>query len=65
MSGGGAAWMRERGRERGRGCSAEGANEQGKWASGVQALKGSRECGGGRKMHGRGRVHDGSARAGG
>jgi hypothetical protein len=28
------------GRERGRGSSAEGANEQGEWASGVQALKG-------------------------
>jgi hypothetical protein len=27
-------------RERGRECSAEGANEQGKWASGVRALKG-------------------------
>jgi hypothetical protein len=30
------------GQERGRGCSTEGANEQGKWASGVRALKGSR-----------------------
>ena len=29
------------GRERGRGCSSEGTNEQGKWASGVRALKGS------------------------
>jgi hypothetical protein len=28
------------GRERGRGSSAEGANEQGKWAIGVRALKG-------------------------
>jgi hypothetical protein len=33
------------------------------WASGVRALKGSRACGGGRKMRGRGCVHDGSARA--
>jgi hypothetical protein len=53
------------GRERGRGCSAEGANEQGKWASGVRAFKGARACGGGQKTRGHGRVHDGSARAGG
>jgi hypothetical protein len=36
-----------------------------RWASGVRALKGSRACGGGREMSGHGRVHDGSARAGG
>jgi hypothetical protein len=38
---------------------------RGKWASGVRALKGSRACGDGWKMHGRGRVHDRSERAGG
>jgi hypothetical protein len=36
-----------------------------RWASGVRALKGSRACGGGREMRGRGRVHGGSARVGG
>jgi hypothetical protein len=38
---------------------------RGKWASGVRAQKGSRACEGGREMRGRGRVHGGSARAGG
>jgi hypothetical protein len=36
-----------------------------RWANGVRALKGSRACGGGREMSGHGRVHGGSARAGG
>jgi hypothetical protein len=36
----------------------------GKWVSGVWALKGARACEGGREMRGRGRIHDGSARAG-
>jgi hypothetical protein len=38
---------------------------RGKCASGVQALKGARACGGDRETRGRGLVHGGSARAGG
>jgi hypothetical protein len=47
------------GRERGRECSAEGANEQGKVGERGVGSKGARVCGGGRKTRGRGRVHDG------
>jgi hypothetical protein len=47
------------GRERGRECSAEGANEQGKVGERGAGSKGARACGGGRGLRGRGHVHDG------
>jgi hypothetical protein len=44
--------------ERGREGSAEGATERGKWASGARGSKGARTCGGGRRTHGHGCVHN-------
>jgi hypothetical protein len=53
------------GRERGRGCSAEGANEQGEVSERGGGFKVVGACGGGQEMYERARVHGGIARAGG